>query len=272
MRPLFGFGSKRKPQTGFSTGGGRVDFSFYQTGVFWVAGIFDATSPFGWAVASLGQWLPRRLFALPFSSFKEVVCLFFFEMCLFKKMMFCFFKTTCYYVLSTKIRCFTGFVIQMEAPKVIGTRKGSAKEVMSMIVADSSGVIQLSSWGASNDEEHRLLKAQYDSTEDTFPKRLVKLQTVQGSSVQVTGYGNICIQPSLSFAIGDFRVLKLGMHETVALRGFVKQVGSVVISNSGVPRRSFLLLDPNGMAVPITLHGPVSEDTSVLEEGGEVLL
>jgi hypothetical protein len=98
------------------------------------------------------------------------------------------------------------------------------------------------------------------------PKRIVRVQSNKGTAVEIIGNGTVAIQPSANFVISNFG----RGGEQAILRGRVAQLDGLRTTRAGESMRSMLLVDSQATGLPCMVHGALSEDEDVLQEGASL--
>ena len=156
------------------------------------------------------------------------------------------------------------------------------------MLADGGGIIQVNLWNDLVSKKQRAIETAFQDSQ-AFPriratcmevvvlgscagKRLAKVQSTKSSDVQVVGEGSLSIHPSLSWIITDFNCLGEA-YECVAVQGIISRIGKTKHSRAGCAMQSCILLSPEGIGLPLMLHGDkFVNDPDLMKTGVEVLL
>ena len=178
---------------------------------------------------------------------------------------------------------FTAYLVELHDLKVVA---GGKKVLTMIIVADTSSVLQVSIWNEKANHIYKSLTSVFESC-DAFPqiqvksvdiievtaspKRIVRVQSNKGTAVEIIGKGTVAFQPSANFVISNFGCFGRGGEQAI-LRGRVAQLDGLRTTRAGDSMRSMLLVDSQATGLPCMVHGALSEDEDVLQEGAELLI
>ena len=186
---------------------------------------------------------------------------------------------------------FEGFVVELGEVKQIAAGKDVSrgmKKVLSFMLADGGSIIQVNLWNDLVTKKQRTIEIAFQDSQ-AFPriratnfevivlgrcggKRLAKVQSIKSSDIEVVGEGSVSIHPSLSWIVTDFNCLG-EPYECVAVQGIISRIGEMKHSRAGCPMQSCILLSPEGIGLPLMLHGDkFVNDPDLMKAGVEVLL
>ena len=186
---------------------------------------------------------------------------------------------------------FEGFVVELgEAKQIADGKAGSrgVRKVLSFMLADGGSIIQVNLWNDLVSKKQRTIETAFQDSE-AFPriratnfevivlgkcggKRLAKVQSIKSSDIEVVGEGSVSIHPSLSWIVTDFNCLGEA-YECVAVQGIISRIGEMKHSRAGCAMQSCILLSPEGIGLPLMLHGDkFVNDADLMKAGVEVLL
>ena len=186
---------------------------------------------------------------------------------------------------------FEGFVVELgEAKQIADGKAGSrgVRKVLSFMLADGGSIIQVNLWNDLVSKKQRTIETAFQDSE-AFPriratnfevivlgkcggKRLAKVQSIKSSDIEVVGEGSVSIHPSLSWIVTDFNCLGEA-YECVAVQGIISRIGEMKHSRAGCAMQSCILLSPEGIGLPLMLHGDkFVNDPDLMKAGVEVLL
>ena len=186
---------------------------------------------------------------------------------------------------------FEGFLVELGEVKQIAAGKDVSrgmKKVLSFMLADGGSIIQVNLWNDLVTKKQRTIEIAFQDSQ-AFPriratnfevivlgtcggKRLAKVQSIKSSDIEVVGAGSVSIHPSLSWIVTDFNCLGEA-HECVAVQGIISRIGEMKHSRAGCPMQSCILLSPEGIGLPLMLHGDkFVNDPDLMKAGVEVLL
>lgn len=177
----------------------------------------------------------------------------------------------------------TACLVDLGDMKDIGKgRGGGMRRVLSMNIADHTGVVLVSLWSPLCEEVDPRLQQAFEEA-STFPKvvlsgvevvvvskaplPLAKLQSRRSSTVKIFEDASpLTIMPSSEVVVGNFNNLG-AVGEKVCLRGRVQRE-AVQTSQAGVPFRGAVLVDRAGVALPMILYDQNAKEE--LAEGQEI--
>ena len=186
---------------------------------------------------------------------------------------------------------FEGFLVELGEVKQIADGKAGSRggrKVLSLMLGDGGGMIQVNLWNDIVSKKQRSIEAAFQDSQ-AFPriratnfevivlgrcggKRLAKVQSIKSSDIEVVGEGSVSIHPSLSWIVTDFNCLG-EPYECVAVQGIISRIGEMKHSRAGCPMQSCILLSPEGIGLPLMLHGDkFVNDPDLMKAGVEVLL
>eukprot|EP00435_Cladocopium_sp_Y103_P029138 s4134_g7.t1 len=200
-------------------------------------------------------------------------------------------KSTCASILEIfgkaagEIVTVEGVILQMSDVKVISGPRGK-RRVLTLVVGDQQALMQLNVWNQCCDRHAQVLQQGFEGAKDFLkirimefevvevgpgsPKRLVKLQSTKSSDFKVLGNSQMSIVPDDTFVLRDFSSLGVP-HQCVAPRGQLSSLSELKSSKAGISMKSGLLVDEQGVAIRLMLHGGAAEDDNLVE-GLEVIV
>lgn len=168
---------------------------------------------------------------------------------------------------------FDGFLLDMVPSKTVGKDKdkdNKHRKVLAVIIGDAGAVVQVNFWTPAAEQVESLLRKPFEE-EDQFvrvhvvgaeivelaarPQRVVRLQSTKQTAVQVRGAAGVVITPVPQFVLRDFSKLEATDGEVAVVSGHVTHLSAVRQARSGASMRSFLLVDADGIGIPIMMHG-----------------
>ena len=164
-----------------------------------------------------------------------------------------------------------------------------AKSVCNLLVADPSGMVQVTVWAEKAEQVHPAARQWLQQAPDGhFPgvalaglqvaayrnktvPALKRLQSTGRSKVLPSGGSGICaIRPPPQALLQDSRALR-EPGVTTCVRGTVGNMKELVFSQDDIGMRSFELCTEDGWKIPTMLHGAVAEEDG-LADGMQVIL
>ena len=164
-----------------------------------------------------------------------------------------------------------------------------AKSVCNLLVADSSGMVQVTVWAEKAEQVHPAARRWLQEAPDGhFPgvasaglqvaayrnktvPALKRLQSTGRSKVLPSGGSGICaIRPPPQALLQDSRALR-EPGVTTCVRGTIGNMKELVFSQDDIGMRSLELCTEDGWKIPTMLHGAVAEEDG-LADGMQVIL
>lgn len=164
-----------------------------------------------------------------------------------------------------------------------------SKSVCNLLVADASGMSQVTVWAEKAEEVQPAANRWLEGVPDgQFPgvvltglqvasyrnktvPELRRLQTTARSKVKASGGSGICvIRPPPQVLLQDSRALR-EPGVTTCIRGSIQNMKELVFSQEDIGMRSMELCTEDGWRVPTMLHGAVAEEDG-LADGVQVIL
>ncbi|CAK9102122.1 unnamed protein product, partial [Durusdinium trenchii] len=164
-----------------------------------------------------------------------------------------------------------------------GSRGAAKKAVCNLLVADATGMAQVTLWAEvakrvlplaqqwleqapdGRFPEIRLTGMQVSAYRSKTVPPLMRLQSTARSKVEAQGApATVIVRPPPAMLLQNTRVLR-EPNVMTCVRGVVQNLTAMSFSQEDVPMRGFDLVTDDQWKVPTKLHGPVAEEEGLQE-------